>query len=359
MNEPLIAARKPALVPLVKGKSYAWCRCGRSARQPFCDGSHRGTEFQPLMFTCDADGDYLLCACKQTRKAPFCDGSHNNLGDSYEEASAEEIRASAHLPITPRDGGSTGKAVLDGGCYVRTLEPSRLACHGNIAFASMIHPADGARCLSLFYLDAHAPSGAGAPAVIAFPGSEVALFVLSGHGQLTISGKAFAIAAEQGAYIAANEAFSIEPDAKSPPLRVTLTICPERGSPEWLAGMPDNFRHDLPERVFAVDPARREPMADRFYQVLIDDKTGSAEMTQFIGEVPRSRAALHRHLYEETITILSGQGYLWTGNARAEVQPGDVIFLPRRQQHSLECTSDGGMRLVGVFFPAGSPAINY
>jgi len=355
MTEPLIAARKPALVPLVKGKTYAWCRCGRSARQPFCDGSHRGTEFQPEVFTCGADGDYLLCACKHTRKAPFCDGSHNNLSDSYEEASVEEIRASAHLPITPRDGGATGKAVLDGGCYVRTLEPARLERRGNLTFTSMIHPADGARCLSLFYLDADV----GTPAVMTFPGSEVALFVLTGHGKLTISGKEFGIAAEQGAYITAEEAFTIEPGVNSPPLRVTLTICPERGSPEWLANMPDNFRHDLPERVFAVDPSKREAMADRFYQVLIDDHTGSADMTQFIGEVPRSRAALHRHLYEETITILSGQGYLWTENARAEVRPGDVIFLPRRQQHSLECTSDGGMRLVGVFFPAGSPAVNY
>lgn len=355
MSEPVIAARKPALVPLVKGKSYAWCRCGRSARQPFCDGSHRGTEFEPRLFTCDADGDYLLCACKQTRNAPFCDGSHNNLSDSYEEASAEEIRASAHLPVTPRDGGATGKAGLDGGCYVRTLEPARLERRGNLTFTSMIHPVDGARCLSLFYLDA----GAGTPAVMAFPASRVALFVLSGHGKLTISGKEFAIASEQGAYIGNQEAFTIEPDMDSPAMRMTITVCPERSAPEWLNSMPDNFDHDWPERVFAVDPTKREPMADRFYQVLIDDRIGASDMTQFIGEVPRSRAALHRHLYEETITILSGHGYLWTENSRAEVQPGDVIFLPRRQVHSLECTSDGGMRLVGVFFPAGSPAVNY
>ncbi|MDZ4731741.1 MAG: CDGSH iron-sulfur domain-containing protein [Xanthomonadales bacterium] len=355
MADPVIAASKPSLVTLVKGKTYLWCSCGLSARQPFCDGSHRSTEFEPKVFTCDADGDYLLCACKHTRNAPFCDGSHNNLSDSYEEASEDEILASAHLPITPRDSGATGKAVLDGGCYVRTLEPARLERRGNITYTSLIHPEDGARCLSLFHLNAHA----GEPAVMAFPGSKVALFVLSGHGTLTISGKAFAIAAEQSAYISEEEAFAIEPDDSSSPLRVTLTICPERGSPEWHDRMPDNFDHAWFDRVFAVDPAKREAMADRFYQVLIDDRNGSADMTQFIGEVPCSRAALHRHLYEETITVLSGHGFMWTENARAEVQPGDVIFLPRRQQHSLECTSDSGMRLVGVFFPAGSPAVNY
>ncbi|MGH8034503.1 MAG: CDGSH iron-sulfur domain-containing protein, partial [Lysobacterales bacterium] len=264
MTDPVIAARKPALVTLVKGKTYSWCHCGRSTKQPFCDGSHRGTEFQPKVFSCEADGDYLLCACKHTRNAPFCDGSHNNLSDSYEEASAEEIRASAHLPVTPRDGGVSGKAVLDGGCYVRTLERSRLDQRGNLSFTSLIHPMDGARCLSLFYLDAHARKPT---AVMTFPGSKVALFVLSGRGKLTISGQAFVIAAEQGAYISDEEAFAIEPDAGSPPMRLTLTICPERGAPEWLDDMPDNFDHAWPERVFAVDPAKRKAMADRFYQV--------------------------------------------------------------------------------------------
>ena len=355
MADPVIAARKPALVTLDQGKTYYWCRCGRSARQPFCDGAHRGTEFQPLAYTCQSTGDYLLCACKQTRKAPFCDGSHNNLSDAYEPASDEEIRASAHLPVTPRDGAAVGTAALDGGCYVRTVDPAALQRHGNMAFASMIHARDGARCLSLYYLEAHA----GPPSVVAFGDSHVALFVLAGHGSITISGKRFRIAAEQGIFVGPGEAFAVEPDADSAALRLTATLCPQSAGPQWLTSMPDHFAPDVPERVFALDPARREAMADRFYQVLMDDRTGAAEMTQFVGEVPRSRAAAHRHLYEETITILSGHGFMWTENARAEVQPGDVIFLPRKQLHSLECTSDGGMRLVGVFFPSGSPAVNY
>lgn len=355
MTDPVIAARKPCLVTLEEGKTYRWCRCGLSARQPFCDGAHRGTEFMPLAYTCEESGDYLLCACKQTRRPPFCDGSHNNLSDSYEEASEEEIRASAHLPITPRDGGAVGKAPLDGGCYVRTVDRSTLQRQGNISFTSMIHQEDGARCLSLYYLEA----AAGEPAVAAFSDSHVALFVLSGHGRMTISGQSFDVGEEQGAYIGPGEAFSIEPDAASPAMKLTVTICPQTDAPQWLEAMPDNFNRDLPERVFAVDPAKRQAMGDRFYQVLIDDRTGAADMTQFIGEVPRSRAAAHRHLYEETLTILSGEGFMWTENGRAEVQPGDVIFLPRRQLHSLECTSEQGLRLVGVFFPAGSPAVNY
>ena len=96
-----------------------------------------------------------------------------------------------------------------------------------------------------------------------------------------------------------------------------------------------------------------------FYQELVDKKVGSNEVTQFIGEVPLSRAAMHRHLYEEAIVILHGFGRMWTGKKWAEVKLGDVIFLPHRQGHSVECTDKNGMRLMGVFYPSGSPAINY
>ena len=354
LPEPVVADRKPKLVTLEAGRTYLWCSCGRSQKQPFCDGSHRGTGYEPVRFNARRGGDYLLCACKHTRRGPWCDGSHNNLDDTYEEASAEEIAATAHLPVTPRDGGLVGKARLDGGCYVRTVDPKSLQRRGNIAWCSMIHPDDGARCLSLYYLEATG----GEPTVIAFPGSAAALFVLSGEGAITISGRRFDIGRDQGIYIGTDEAFSLEPDGDAP-MKLTVTICPQLGAAKWPETMPENFDRNVTERVFRVDPAKREAMADRFYQVLIDSAVTPADMTQFIGEVPRSRAAGHHHLYEETITVLSGEGWMWTEGARAKVKPGDVIFLPRRQLHSLECTSPDGMRLVGVCFPSGSPAVNY
>lgn len=356
MPETVIAARKPCLVTLDAEKKYFWCQCGRSAKQPFCDGSHRGSGIEPVMFSTPLGGDFLLCACKHTRKAPWCDGSHNALDDAYEEASAAEIAATANFSITPREGGSTGKAVLDGGCYVCTIDSAQAQQHGNVTCCSVIADTDGAHCLSLCHLEA--VSGI-SPAVLAFSGSSVAVFVLAGTGSINISGKQFELKPEQGLYVGPDEAFSIQPDENSASIKLTVTLCPMSTGPQQLDAMPDNFDSSLPQRIFAVDRAKREAMADRFYQVLIDDNTGSADMTQFVGEVPRSRAAMHRHLYEETITILSGSGYLWTESGRAEVQPGDIIFLPRRQLHSLECTSDEGMRLVGVFYPAGSPAINY
>ena len=79
MSEPVAAQLSPYLVELQEGRRYLWCRCGRSSRQPFCDGSHKDTGIEPLAFVADATGVVNLCGCKQTCDEPYCDGSHNML----------------------------------------------------------------------------------------------------------------------------------------------------------------------------------------------------------------------------------------------------------------------------------------
>jgi len=74
-----IAALEPIAVDVEEGKSYFWCACGKSQKQPFCDGSHKDTEFQPVKWTAEASGTKYFCACKQTNGRPFCDGSHKTL----------------------------------------------------------------------------------------------------------------------------------------------------------------------------------------------------------------------------------------------------------------------------------------
>lgn len=354
MTEAIIASPKPYFVELTKGRAYAWCACGRSRRQPFCDGAHAGTGIEPVRFVAEADQEAVLCGCKRTGRAPFCDGTHNSLKDKYDEAGADEIQASAALPVTPRSACLSGKSSLDGGCYVVTVDPGALQRHGTLRLGPVIGPADGARFVSQLYLVAEP----GVSGVLRFPGSDTVMFLAAGNLAVTISGREFQAGAESGIHVHNGEAFRIR-NPGAVPVPLLLTVCPQCDGPQWLDAMPDDFDATVPERVFGVDPSKREPMADRFYQVLNGQENGFRDVTQFIGEIPRSRAAAHRHLYEEAIMILTGEGFMWTEGARAAVRPGDIIFLPRKQIHSLECTSAGGMRLMGAFYPAGSPAVNY
>ena len=79
MSMAKVAQKGPFAVELEAGKKYAWCSCGESARQPFCDGSHKGTGFTPMIFTADESKTAYLCGCMATASGPFCDASHSKL----------------------------------------------------------------------------------------------------------------------------------------------------------------------------------------------------------------------------------------------------------------------------------------
>jgi len=78
MSDAIIAQKSPYVVEVDPGK-YAWCACGRSAKQPYCDGSHKGTGLSPVIENVTEKRTVAWCGCKQTGSAPFCDGSHSKL----------------------------------------------------------------------------------------------------------------------------------------------------------------------------------------------------------------------------------------------------------------------------------------
>ena len=78
MTEPRCAQKAPYALELEAG-TYWWCACGLSQNQPFCDGSHKGTEFAPAPFTLESTQKVWLCGCKHTAKVPYCDGTHAKL----------------------------------------------------------------------------------------------------------------------------------------------------------------------------------------------------------------------------------------------------------------------------------------
>jgi glutamate synthase domain-containing protein 2/CDGSH-type Zn-finger protein len=100
-NKPIIAAKKPAKVDLKTGEKYFWCRCGRSASQPFCDGSHRGTQMTPLAVSVDEDTEAFFCQCKASANPPYCDGSHTRLGSAEVGDPAPAPRSDGPPPAVP------------------------------------------------------------------------------------------------------------------------------------------------------------------------------------------------------------------------------------------------------------------
>ncbi len=123
-----------------------------------------------------------------------------------------------------------------------------------------------------------------------------------------------------------------------------------------VAAPPSRRRTGRPE---AGAPVRLEDVpvqqtGDRWYRELIQ-----SEITQFVGSIPPGRAPDHFHLYEEMLCILKGSGFLWAGKSKTPIRPGACVYLPKRQVHCVENTTSDELRLLGVFYPAGSPAVRY
>jgi CDGSH-type Zn-finger protein len=79
MDTPVIAQRTPMPIDVEAGKKYFWCSCGKSQKQPFCDGSHKGTSFTPIEYEATSAQQIYFCACKHSKASPLCDGTHRNL----------------------------------------------------------------------------------------------------------------------------------------------------------------------------------------------------------------------------------------------------------------------------------------
>ncbi|MGB6487489.1 MAG: cupin domain-containing protein [Steroidobacteraceae bacterium] len=347
---PVSAQPKPLLVTLEAGRTYFWCACGRSASQPFCDGSHLGTGVTPRKFVAPRTEQALLCGCKQTGGAPFCDGAHTNLPGGSPPDDPDSA-ANRSIPVVTQCDGP--RRWLDGGCYIVSPALSQKISRDRLRYCYLVTRELGAHFQTQVFLEV---DGDASP-VLSLGDRDVILFVVSGSGRVIVSGREFEVKPHDGMYVRPGEALQLVP-AGQETLSVFALASPQ-GELEWPAGMPQNFDADYPQRVVPVDTAQRTAMGPRYFQLLVDKRVGSRTITQFIGHIPRSKAAPHRHLYEEAIIVLAGEGCIWTERCKARVQAGEAIFLPRKQLHSLEATSHAGMFVVGVICPGDNPSIAY
>jgi CDGSH-type Zn-finger protein/mannose-6-phosphate isomerase-like protein (cupin superfamily) len=351
-REPLIAGFKPSYQELVAGRRYFWCRCGRSKTQPFCDGSHAGTGFTPLVYVAKCDREEaLFCMCKRTGTPPFCDGTHSNLPGGYGEESAASVAAS-NVPWAPEVDGGVRR--LDAPCYTIRAAATRPADAGPFWMRTLVDAERGAAHQTQIYVEVRDRAS---PILSAGEAAQTIIFIAAGTGWVEIGTQRFAVGPLDGVIVLPGEAFRITPNA-GVCVQAFVSVCSAVAGLQTLAAMPA-FDASQPKRVAGVDVQQRHAMGPRFFQHLVDRRVGANNAVQFIGHIPQSKAQMHRHLYEEALVIVSGEGVIWNEHSRAPVRPGDVIFFPRKHVHSLQCTSPDGMDVVGMIHPGENPGINY
>jgi mannose-6-phosphate isomerase-like protein (cupin superfamily) len=310
-----------------------------------------GSGFLPIAFTPKRDEDVIFCGCKHTGTAPFCDGAHSNLPGGYLTDDPDSAENQTVATVAP---GAAPIVQLDGQCYVFCTSRATLTAHGLMRYCAVVSPAQGALFQSQFYAEV----ARGASPVISADGRHTVLFITEGGGEIEISGRRFAAGPRTGLYIRPSEAYRVH-NGSAAALKFFISNGPGSEDLAWLQEMPADFDAQHPHRDATIDPKQRHKMAERYYQLLVNREHGSSVVTQFIGNIPFSKAEPHRHLYEEALIFLNGAGVVWTEKTKTPVGAGDVLFLPRKQLHSVQCTTPGGFDIVGVIYPGDNPSINY
>ena len=226
--------------------------------------------------------------------------------------------------------------VLEGGCRVVSLREGEPLRAGDLRIWNHFAAALSLRVLELD----------GAASLRNETADEV-LYVIRGHGSATIGGRTYDIHPDDGIYIPPSMTLDVH---ASLPLTLISSQCEGHGAGSAIDGA---------RLVVSMNDRPEQRTGDRRYREVINDEAGSTQVTQFVGSIPPGRAPDHYHLYEEVICILEGEGVMWAGPSHAPIAAGSCIFLPKGQVHCVENRSSGAMKLLGVFYPAGSPAVRY
>jgi mannose-6-phosphate isomerase-like protein (cupin superfamily) len=221
--------------------------------------------------------------------------------------------------------------VLDGGCRVTMLREGEPQVEGALRVWNHFDQTTGTRAITLRVLEL----AEGEAATLRNDGFDEVLYVVSGSGEVMDG----AVAADQGIYLPSGSTLTLHAEE-------TMTLIGSR--------CPADPAASLPPSVVSMHERPVERTGDRWYREII-----TAQVTQFVGSIPPGRAPDHFHLYEEVLCVLQGEGVMWAGQSHTPIAAGSCVFLPIRQVHCVENTGTGELRLLGVFYPAGSPAVRY
>jgi len=255
--------------------------------------------------------------------------------------------------------------MLEGGCRVSDMHDGTPLIEGTLRIWNQVGRATGAQSISLRVME-FAP---GLSPTIRNDECDQIFYLLE-RGQparnevgtnLLIDGQSYEIGPDTGIYIRPGETFAID-NAGPDPITIISSQCPDPDrSPQFVSPPPavSHTAANAPAPIVRLADQRAQPTADRWYRVLVDEGIGSANATQFVGSIPPGRAPDHFHNYEEVLFILRGEGRMWAGETNTPIAPGSCIYMPRGQVHCVENTGEDELRLLGVYYPAGSPSVRY
>lgn len=205
-----------------------------------------------------------------------------------------------------------------------------------------------------------------APARVNPCGDEVH-YVAAGQGSALLDNARYALSAGTALYVPAGAVCAIDNDSTAD-LQIISVSCPEDEQSHRVEEVVEEVVDvvvaamtidDPPRRTIHELEARAMASGDREFKLLVDKSFGCERVTQFIGIIPQSFTAQHHHTYEEAIYILEGRGIVHSGDESCSFAPGASIYLPVGAKHCLENPHPEPVKLLGVFYPSGSPAVSY
>ena len=245
--------------------------------------------------------------------------------------------------------------ILAGGCRVYSAEDGQLSTLGNWTARTVISQNSGAERITLTVSD-YAP---GLSPAMVNPRAEEVLYVASGQGKCRIDGFEYGVSTGAAIFVPPGAVYNLE-NTGVETLRLVSSCCPEDpqrhivdGSRRAASGEPPLLvvQEDLREDIRATQ--------DRVFRYLVYKDLGCKQITQFAGWITPSKAPVHYHTYEEVIFILKGNGIVHTDDGSCEFGPGSSIYFPAGVRHCVENPGTSTIKLLGAFYPSGSPGEAY
>ena len=244
---------------------------------------------------------------------------------------------------------------LTGGCRVYSAEDGQLSTLGTWTARIVISKNSGAQRITQTISE----YTAGLSPAVMNPGAEEVLYVASGEGKCRIDGFEYALHPGAAIFVPPGAVYNLE-NTRSETLRLISSCCPEDPQRHIVDG-PLPEKSGQPPRLLVHESLREDIRAgqDRLFRYLVHTDLGCKLITQFAGWIPPSKAPAHFHNYEEVIFILEGRGIVHTDEQSCEFEPGSSIYFPIGVRHCLENPGTSTIKLLGAFYPSGSPAEAY